>query len=512
MSVLRVVLGDQLSMSMSSLEDLDKSSDVILMAEVKEEATYVKHHKQKIAFLFSAMRHFAAALEENDINVHYIDYLHDDNQGSIKAQVKWLLAKSSFDKVVIAQPGEFRLLEDIKTWQGELKVDVEVREDNRFLMPQNFFSEWAEGRKELRMEYFYREVRKRTGYLLEKGKPIGGKWNFDHQNREPMPSDINVPKRSTFAHDEITAQVIDLVSNEFADHFGSLENFAFAVTRDQALKVLNSFIDERLPNFGQYQDAMVSGQPWLFHSHISFYLNCGLLHVEEVIEAALEAYHAGQAPINSVEGFMRQIIGWREYIRGFYWHYMPELSSRNQLYARRKLPEFYWSGNTDMNCLQQCINETKANAYAHHIQRLMVLGNFALIAGLDPKDVNEWYLLVYADAYEWVELPNVSSMILYADGGNLASKPYAASGSYINKMSDYCKNCHYNVKEKTGHQACPFNYLYWDFIVRNKERLEDNGRMGMIFSTLSKMDQNTVAAMRDDAEVFLSKLSKNEKV
>ncbi|WP_100641427.1 cryptochrome/photolyase family protein [Alteromonas facilis] len=512
MGALRLILGDQLSRDMSSLDNVDVANDHVLIAEVRSEASYVKHHKQKIAFLFSAMRHFAASLQEEGLRVTYIDYEHPENQGSLKDQTKWMLERYNLNKVIVAQPAEYRLLEDMKTWQSDWDIGVEITEDNRFLMPQSFFANWAEGRKELRMEYFYREVRKRTGYLMEQGKPVGGKWNYDHQNREAMPQHMQVPKRTLHQSDRVTAEVLTLVEKHFSDHFGSLDNFAFAVTRDQALDVLNAFIAERLPDFGRYQDAMVSGEPWMFHSHISFYLNCGMLNVNEVVDAAIQAYYAGQAPLNSVEGFVRQVIGWREYIRGFYWHFMPELADRNQLEAYRKLPSFFWTADTDMNCLHQCISETRDNAYAHHIQRLMVIGNFALLAGIDPKYVNEWFLIVYADAYEWVEMPNVSSMILYADSGKLASKPYAASGSYIHKMSNYCQSCAYNVKEKTGPQACPFNYLYWDFVARNQERLGSNRRMSMIYSTLSKMDPNNVSMMRDDADVFLCRLEDDEKV
>ena len=263
--------------------------------------------------------------------------------------------------------------------------------------------------------------------------------------------------------DAITQEVLRDVARVFPDHFGDLEPFHFAVTRKQALKVLKEFIEQRLPAFGDYQDAMIEGEPWMYHSHLSFYLNCGLLLPLECVQAAEQAYHAGTAPLNAVEGFIRQIMGWREYIRGIYWLKMPDYAKSNFLAATRSLPEFYWTGDTQMNCLKQCVLETKKNAYAHHIQRLMVLGNFALLAGIDPRQVNEWFLIVYADAYEWVELPNVSGMILFADGGYLGSKPYAAGGNYIHKMSNYCQNCTYKVTQKNGEQACPFNYLYWNF-------------------------------------------------
>ncbi len=512
MATLRVVLGDQLSETMSSLVDIDTEHDTVLMAEVREEATYVRHHKQKIAFLFSAMRHFGQLLVSHGADVVYVDYLHDHNKGSIVDQIKWQLTESQFDRVVIAHPGEYRLLAQLRELQQQLDIPLDILEDNRFIVDHDFFGRWAQGKKQLRMEFFYREVRKLTGYLMEGNQPIGGKWNYDAQNRESLPKDQQVPDRTVFEYDAITRDVLALVNEHFTDHFGELENFAFAVTRDQALTVLEAFIDERLPNFGRFQDAMAMHQPWLFHSHISFYLNCGLLHPQEVVERALAEYENGTVPLNSVEGFVRQVIGWREYVRGFYWHFMPGLKEQNALNATRALPSFFWSGNTRMNCLSQCINETKENAYAHHIQRLMVIGNFALLAGLDPCEVNDWYLLVYADAYEWVELPNVSSMILYADNGNLASKPYAASGSYINKMSNYCQHCEYSVKEKTGPQACPFNYLYWDFAHRHQATLSNNPRMAMIYRTFAKMDPTHVNHMLKDASSFLTKLENDEEV
>lgn len=512
MGALRLVLGDQLSHNISCLHGIDKHNDGVLMAEVREEATYVKHHKKKIAFLFSAMRHFAEELQQNDIDVAYIDYAHEENHGSLKEQVKYELAQGNYQQLIVTHPGEYRLLNDMQSWSKEFDIDVDIRPDNRFLVDTDFFSNWAEGKKQLRMEFFYREIRRLTGYLVEDGKPVGGKWNYDAQNRETMPKNKRVPESHNVEPDDITRDVLKLVAEHFPDHFGKLDNFHYAVTRNDALCVLERFIGERLQDFGRYQDAMVSGEPWMFHSHISFYLNCGLLEVNEVVDAAIDAYDSGDIPLNSVEGFVRQVIGWREYIRGFYWHFMPNLAKKNALNAQRDLPLLYWSGDTKMNCIKQCVQETKANAYAHHIQRLMVLGNFALLAGVKPEQVNEWFLIVYADAYEWVELPNVSSMILFADNGNLASKPYAASGSYINKMSDYCKSCEYSVKEKTGHQACPFNYLYWHFVHRHRDKLESNPRMAMIYRTMAKMDETKIAHMLEDADKFLMQLSNNEKV
>ena len=509
---LRLILGDQLTATLPVLQDATISKDIILMAEVKEEATYVKHHKKKLAFLFSAMRHFADALKKENYQVRYRYYNNEDNQGSLLEEVKLALKETGCEEVVVTSPGEYRLLKSMEQWEHQLGVPVHILDDTRFYSTKQDFDEWAQDRKTLRMEFFYREMRKKTGILMEEGNPVGGKWNYDEKNRESLPASKSVPEPTTFSPDEITRAVLDLVKEEFNDHFGDLEPFHFAVTREQALTVLDEFVEQRLPEFGKYQDAMRHNAPWLFHSHLSFYINCGLLSPGEVVEHAEAAYHAGTAPLNSVEGFIRQILGWREFVRGFYWHYMPDLATDNYFNAKRDLPSFFWDGYTNMNCMRQCITDTKNNAYAHHIQRLMVIGNFSLLTELEPEQVQQWYLLVYADAYEWVELPNVSAMILYADGGNLATKPYAASGSYINKMSDYCKNCGYSVTKKTGEKACPFNYLYWRFVDNNRDKLKDNPRMGLVYKSYERMDDEKIQQMRKDASVFLRKISSNEEV
>lgn len=506
MATLCLILGDQLSTDMSVFDEFDKENDMVLMAEVNSEATYVKHHKQKIAYVFSAMRHFAKSLKDDDVNVTYVKYTDQDNQGSLFKEVQRFLENHSVDKIKLAKPAEYRLHKEVLSWEEKLDKPVEISIDNRFIAREDYFSEWAEGRKQLRMEYFYREMRKQTRCLMDGNKPIGEKWNYDAQNREKPPSDLSVPAPTQFKHDSITKEVISLVAEEFSDHFGDLDNFHYAVTRQDALHALDEFIEHRLPEFGQYQDAMVQDEPWMYHSHISFYLNTGLLMPLEIIDAAEKAYYAKDAPLNSVEGFIRQILGWREYVRGFYWHFMPDFKQKNYLEAKNPLPEFYWTGDTKMNCVSQCVKQTKEHAYAHHIQRLMVLGNFALLAGLDPEQVNEWYLIVYGDAYEWVELPNVSGMVLFADGGQLASKPYAASGAYIHKMSNYCQHCEYSVKEKKGPQACPFNYLYWGFIHKHKAKFENNPRMAMIYKTMQRMDDKKLSHMLDDTELFIKQL------
>ncbi|GAB4222877.1 MAG: cryptochrome/photolyase family protein [Gammaproteobacteria bacterium] len=507
MATLRLILGDQLSMSLASLRDCDKSRDIILMCEVQEEATYVKHHPKKIILLFSAMRHFAQELTRKGYQVDYIELNDPANTGSFDGEVQRALTRHKMSKIVLTYPGEYRVLKKFFNWQKRLQIPIEILEDDRFLCSIDDFKTWAGTRKQLRMEFFYREMRKRYNILMQGDKPIGDRWNYDSENRKPAThAKLMIPSPYQAQVDAITQNVIELVSHQFNDHFGAVKDFNFAVTREQALRVLNKFITQRLVNFGDYQDAMLVDEPWMYHGHISFYLNCGLLLPLECIQRAQEAYHNGTVPLNAAEGFIRQIMGWREYVRGVYWLRMPDYKELNFLQATRKLPQFYWDGNTQMHCLAQCIQQTKQYAYAHHIQRLMVLGNFALLAGIDPVDVNAWYLIVYADAYEWVELPNVTGMILFADGGYLASKPYAAGGAYIAKMSNYCKSCAYDVKQKAGEQACPFNYLYWDFLLRNKQKLEHNQRLSMVYKTLKKMTPEKISTIKQDAQRFLSNL------
>ena len=506
MAALRVVLGDQLSRSIASLSDLDLDADRVLMVEVAEETTYVPHHKKKIAFILSAMRHFAEDLREEGVAVDYVTLDDPGNTGSFTGEVRRAALRHNPDRIVVTEPGEYRVLKAIETWRHETGVDVTIRRDDRFLSSIDEFADWAEGRKALRMEYFYREMRKQTGILMTDGKPVGGLWNFDQDNRERLPDDVEAPQRLMFESDDITREVLDLVETRFGDHFGDLEPFWLAVTRDQALQALDHFIEDCLPEFGRYQDAMREGAPLLFHSVLSPYLNTGLLLPGEICAAAEEAYRDGRVPLNAAEGFIRQILGWREYVRGLYWLKMPAYKGTNTFGASRPLPEFYWTAETDMNCLRQAVSETRANAYAHHIQRLMVTGNFALLAGLDPEEVNAWYMIVYADAFEWVELPNTHGMALFADGGVMASKPYAASGAYIDRMSDYCRSCRFDVNKKAGPDACPFNYLYWDFLIRNSDLLRGNPRLGMIYKTLDRMEEDRRKEIRVDAAQFLTGL------
>jgi deoxyribodipyrimidine photolyase-related protein len=503
---LRLVLGDQLTPGLSALQDY-REGDLVLMAEVAEEATYVKHHKKKLVFLFSAMRHFAEELREGGHEVRYVRLDDADNSGSLGGEVERTLKEcGSFERLVVTHCGEYRLHDEMTKWSERFDLPVDIRDDDRFLCPLDRFADWTDGRKRLTMEYFYREMRREAGLLMDGDDPAGGEWNFDRDNRKKLPSGIDLPVRPVHPSDGITQEVIALVENRFGEHFGEAEPLRYAVTRAHAEDDLKKFLDICLPCFGDYQDAMAEGEAFLFHSVLSMYMNCGLLDPRTVCEAAEAEYREGRAPINAVEGFIRQILGWREFVRGLYWLKMPDYAKSNFLDAKRDLPDFYWTGETKMACVRDAVLTTQKHAYAHHIQRLMITGNFALLAGISPKQVEEWYLLVYADAYEWVELPNTHGMALFADGGVMATKPYAASGAYINRMSDYCSGCFYSVSKKYGEKACPFNYLYWNFLIENEDKLKGNPRLNMPYRNLEKMDDEKCKAVKSDSERFFREI------
>ncbi len=505
-SNLIVILGDQLSHSVSSLHSADPSRDHVMMAEVADEAGYVPHHKKKIAFVFSAMRHFAEELKEKGFKVRYSKLDDNNNTGSLTSEVVRAAKDIMPDQILITEPGEWRVAEMLKNWSCQTDTKVTILTDNRFVATSDEFKDWASGRKSLRMEYFYRDMRRKTGLLMTNEQPVGDKWNFDSENRKPARNNLFMPQPAHFTPDGITKEVLALVGHSFSENFGDLEPFWFAVTAKQAEGALDHFIKTALPDFGTYQDAMLEGERFLYHAVIALYLNIGLLEPLAVCEKAEAAYHSGAAPLNSVEGFIRQIIGWREYIRGIYWLKMPEYVEQNFFGSTRPLPAFYWTAETDLACIRDVVTQTKEEAYAHHIQRLMITGNYALLIGADPKAVHEWYLSVYADAFEWVELPNTLGMSQFADGGLLGSKPYVSSGNYISKMSNYCENCHFDVKKKTGEGACPFNSLYWQFLIRNREKLGDNPRLGNVYRTWDRMAQDKQKEYIESAERYLETL------
>ncbi len=507
MTRLVLVLGDQLSEDMAALRAADKS-DVVVMAEVMEEASYVQHHPKKIAFIFAAMRKFAARLRNAGWTVEYTELDDTENAGSIVGELLRRAEQHGCDTVLATEPGEWRLIAALQ----EAPLKVEVMEDDRFLASHKEFEGWAEGRKQLRMEYFYREMRRKTKLLMEGDKPAGDKWNFDHDNRKPAPDDVDFGGPMRFEPDETVEAVLDLVEARFGDNFGDVRPFWFATDQEQARRALTHFIKHALPKFGDFQDAMLNDNRFLYHAVISPYLNIGLLGWREICEAAEAAWKAGDVPINAAEGFIRQIIGWREYVRGIYFLEGPDYPSRNALGHNRDLPDFYWGAETKMNCVSKAVEQTGAEAYAHHIQRLMVTGNFALLAGIDPHQVHEWYLAVYADAFEWVEAPNTVGMSLFADGGIIASKPYVSSGAYINRMSDYCKSCAYKVSQKTGEGACPFNLLYWQFLMRHRDRFVKNPRMANMYRTWDRMDEARRETVLREADDWLARMDTGDVV
>lgn len=506
MTILVPVFGDQLSLNISSLREKDKSRTVVLMVEVQDETVYVKHHKAKLVYILSAMRHHAEFLRSNGWVVDYVTLDDLENSGSFTGESARAIERHSPEQICVTEAGEWRVKAMLDSWQDRFDVPVQVKADDRFLASHAEFETWANGRKQMRMEYFYRDMRRKSGLLMDGNDPAGGQWNYDAENRKPARHGCAIPPPLYFVPDAVTRNVIDLVASRCGDHIGNLDSFGFAVTRSDALKQQAHFIDHALASFGDFQDAMLTDEPFLWHSILSPYINSGLLDPLDICEEIEQRYRDGKIPINAAEGFIRQIIGWREYVRGIYWLAGPDYVRRNELGAKRSLPNFYWTGQTDMHCLSQAIGQTLEYAYAHHIQRLMITGNFALLIGVDPQEVHEWYLAVYADAYEWVELPNSLGMSQFADGGMLASKPYAASGAYINRMSDYCRNCRYDVKLKTGPDACPFNALYWDFIARNEKKLRGNPRMAMPYKNWERMSPADKSAMRQQARKFVETL------
>ncbi len=494
---LGLILGDQLNSDHALLNELDQERDHLLMGELTEEVGYVWHHIKKIALVFSAMRPHAEALQQSGWKIHYRFF--EDSVASFTQLVRQHCDEHDIEEILLAHPGEWRVLEEARGWQSEWGVPVRILPDTRFLCRLDDFEDWARDRRQLRMEFFYRQMRRVTGYLMDDGQPAGGRWNHDRDNRKSWRGDPPAAEPMHFSPDTVTSEVLELVDQRI-DGFGVLDDFDLPVTREQARRALAHFIRTALPNFGDFQDAMSDDEDYLFHSRLSFSLNLGLLSPKEVCDAAEKAWRDGVAPLNAVEGFIRQIIGWREFVRGIYWREMPDYAELNALGNDQPLPDWYWSGETRMRCLARTIEATRKNAYAHHIQRLMVTGNFALLLGVVPKAICDWYLAVYADAFDWVELPNTLGMVMHADGGLLGSKPYAASGKYIQRMSDYCKSCPYQVTETVAEDACPFNALYWHFLMRHEQDFKANPRMKMMYRNLERMDEERRQAISRRAE------------
>lgn len=508
---LRLILGDQLNASHTWYKEKDDST-LYVIAELKQETDYVRHHIQKVCAFFSAMANFANALSQAEHHVLYLTL--DDTQGyaDLPALLNSLCEQYGICHFEFQRPDEYRLYEQLHTLKLPSAITIREYDSEHFLLPYSELMEQFPQGKHILMEHFYRRMRKRFDILMSDGKPVGGKWNFDKQNRNKLkPDDIAV----------IPAPLV--FSNPIRDIRGRLErhqvktigttndDLLWPVTRGQAIEQLAWFCHYGLPRFGQFQDAMTgkSDHQWsLYHSRLSFALNSKILHPMQVIQAALNAWHDsdGEIDIAQVEGFIRQILGWREYIRGVYWGNMPYYQQQNELGANRPLPELFWTGETKMACMKAAINQSLNYAYAHHIQRLMVTGNFCLLTGIDPNEVDRWYLGIYIDAIEWVEMPNVRGMTQFADGGIVATKPYAASGNYINKMSDYCAGCHYNVKLKIEDNACPLNSLYWHFLHTHEKRLTRNPRVGMIYRSWDQLTDEQQQKVLNRARYCLDNL------
>jgi len=492
-----LVLGDQLNQDSAAFDGFDPACDAVWMAEVAEESTHVWTHRARIAVFLSAMRHFRDTLRSWGVTVHYRQLDDAANSGNLCGELTATTSRLCPQRLIWVEPGEWRVQTSLESTARELNVDFMVRPDQHFFCSREQFDRHARGRKQLRMEFFYRELRREHRVLMDGDEPAGGSWNYDSDNRESFGKDgpdTLRPQPRRFEPDTVTREVLDLVNKRFAKHPGKIDDFDWPVTPADAELALQDFIKHRLSEFGRWQDAMWTHEPWLYHSRLSAAMNLKLLNPRRVIAAAEEAFRSGRAPLTAVEGFIRQVLGWREYVRGVYWLHMPDYLERNALNAQHSLPAFYWTGETDMACLRDAIGQTLRYGYAHHIQRLMVTGLFALLWGAHPQRVHEWYLAVYVDAVEWVELPNTLGMSQYADGGVMASKPYIASGKYIQRMSNYCAGCSYDPAQRTGPKACPFTTLYWDFLLRHAAMLAKNPRTVMQVRNATRL---TPAQRRD---------------
>ncbi len=487
MKRLRLILGDQLNHKHSWYNESSGDTLYVLM-EMKQELEYVTHHIQKVVAFFSAMRAFSEELAKKDHEVLYLRLDDSRNKQSLTDNLSWIIKEKGIEKFEYQLPDEYRLDKQLQGYCGSLNIEFEAFDTEHFLTERKELKNFFEGKKQLLMESFYRHMRKKHNVLMDDSEPIGGQWNYDHENRKKMPKDTSIPQVNSFQND--VSSIVELLEKLEVKTIGRVEpkNFVWPTTRKEALQQLDFFIEDCLPQFGAFQDAMTTKGWSLFHSRISFALNAKLIDPLEVIREVEKKYleNPEHAPLSAVEGFIRQVLGWREYMRGIYWRNMPDYAEQNYFEYTSKLPSWFWTGETKMECLSHSITQSLDHAYAHHIQRLMVTGNFALLAGIDPDEVDQWYLGIYIDAIEWVEITNTRGMSQFADGGLVATKPYVSSANYMHKMSHYCTQCSYDYKAKTGENACPFNSLYWNFIDRHREQLGKNPRMGMIYRVWDK--------------------------
>ncbi|TWA92566.1 deoxyribodipyrimidine photolyase-related protein [Bradyrhizobium stylosanthis] len=495
-----LVLGDQLDGRSAAFDGFDKERDVILQMEVMEEAAYITQHKLRIAYFFSSMRHFREDMTARGRRVHYVVIDDPKNTGSFETEIIRIRKLLNPDHVIALEPGDWRIAEKLR----RLPQPVEIRTDRHFFSTRNEFAAFTRDHPRHILETFYRYMRRRTGVLMDKaGKPVGSAWNYDEQNRKPFGKHAPaIPAVLAFKMDPISTEVRDVVSRRFASSPGKLDTIDLPVSRAQALEQLEDFVCNRLPLFGTYQDAMRNGEPFLYHSRLSGPLNLHLLTPAEVIDAALKS---PDAPLNALEGFVRQILGWREYVRGIYWQRMPHYADENALEAQLRMPRFFWTAETDMRCLADAISHTINHAYAHHIERLMVMGLFAMLLGVAPYEVHRWHMSMFWDAVDWVSLPNTLGMSQYGDGGVMGTKPYAASGAYINRMSDHCKGCRFDPKKSVGDDACPFTTLYWNFLAKHRKRFTSNGRMRNQYLNLDRKSAEELRAVRRRADLLAAK-------
>lgn len=516
---LLIVLGDQLDHHSSAFEGFDPAHDVVWMAEVEAEATHVWCHKLRLAAFFSAMRHFRDQLRDRSIPVWYHELTSQrsaDRGSDFATLLQTVCQEHEPERLIVLQPGDFRVQQILSDQARALQIPLEIRPDDHFYCSLDEFNDWAAGRKRLILEDFYRRMRKQHDVLMAKdGDPLGGRWNYDQDNRQAFgksgPGEIKSPR--SFRPDRTTQQTIQLVEARFADHPGSTEHFDLPVTHDQARALLRDFVEHRLPEFGTWQDAMWTDRPFLYHSRLSFALNLHLLRPRACVDLAVEAYQSGAAPLHSVEGFVRQILGWREFVRGIYWREMPGYIQRNGLRCGdTDVPQFFWDGETDMACVRDAMRSVMHHGYAHHIHRLMVLGLFAQLAGVHPRRFHEWHMAMYLDAIDWVSLPNTLGMSQYGDGGIVGTKPYCASGNYINNMSNYCQGCRYNHRHATGADACPFTTLYWDFLDRHRKQFSKLGRMNFQMKNLERKDDQELAEIRRRARQLKHQLQAGEPI
>ncbi|WP_047545597.1 cryptochrome/photolyase family protein [Psychroserpens sp. Hel_I_66] len=501
MKSLRLILGDQLNIKHSWFKETNEDVTYCLF-EMRQETDYVTHHIQKVIGFFAAMRQFAKDLQAEGHNVVYFTINDEKNTQSLTKNLKALIKDNGTERFEYMLPDEYRLDQQLKEFCEQIEIESRSISAEHFYTKRNDLSIFFKGKKQYLMESFYRDMRKKHDILMVADQPEGGKWNYDKSNRNKWKGDVEIPNYKLFKND--ISEVKKDIKTAGIKTMGRFETktFPYPISRSQAIEQLKYFCEALLIHFGDYQDAMHTEQEYLFHSRLSFAMNLKLISPKDVVTSVMNYYrkHGDDINISQVEGFVRQIIGWREYMRGMYWAFMPEYKSLNELNNHNKLADFFWTGNTKMNCLKNAINNSLDNGYAHHIQRLMITGNYALLTQTNPDEVDAWYLGIYVDAIEWVQLTNTRGMSQFADGGKIATKPYVSSGSYINKMSNYCGNCHYNKSKKFGDDACPFNTLYWNFLDDKREHLGNNFRMGMMYSLLDKMNQNELTKIKEKAQ------------